>query len=214
MSAITVAIVEDDPVFLQRFEQLVQAAPTLALSGVARSYGEGLALLDQMPADVYMIDLGLPGGSGIDLIRIGNRRHPRSEFMVVSVFGDDDHVIASIEAGATGYLLKDSSVEQLVECVSMLRQGGAPITPSIARKLLMRFRRGGSGPGNDAGLTERQDEILQLLAKGLRFSDIARALGISAHTVTAHVRVIYEKLEVSSRGEAVFEAQQRRLIRH
>lgn len=214
MSSTTVAIVEDDPVFLQRFVQLVDAAPTLALAGVARSFGEGLALLDQPPADVYMIDLGLPGGSGIDLIRGGARRHPKSEFMVVSVFGDDDHVIASIEAGAGGYLLKDSSVEQLVECVSMLRQGGAPITPSIARKLLQRFRhRGDTGEG-DVGLTERQDEILQLLAKGLRFSDIARTLGISAHTVTAHVRVIYEKLEVSSRGEAVFEAQQRRLIRH
>jgi DNA-binding NarL/FixJ family response regulator len=211
-----VAIVEDDPVFFERFRMLVADAPELTLCGAARSFHDGHRMICNTPADVYMIDLGLPGGPGTDLIRLANARHPGCDVLVVTVFGDDDHVLGSIAAGANGYLLKDSSAGQLIDCIKLMRDGGSPITPSIARKLLNRFQRPSAaadgGPPEASPLTARQAEILRLLAKGARFADIAQTLGISAHTVTAHVRNIYQKLEVTSRGEAVFEARQRQLI--
>jgi DNA-binding NarL/FixJ family response regulator len=211
-----VAIVEDDPVFFERFRMLVADAPELTLCGAARSFHDGHRMICNTPADVYMIDLGLPGGPGTDLIRLANARHPGCDVLVVTVFGDDDHVLGSIAAGANGYLLKDSSAGQLVDCIKLMRGGGSPITPTIARKLLNRFQQPAAGadgaPREASPLTARQAEILRLLARGVRFADIAQSLGISAHTVTAHVRTIYQKLEVTSRGEAVFEAQQRNLI--
>jgi DNA-binding NarL/FixJ family response regulator len=132
---------------------------------------------------------------------------------VVTVFGDDQHVIDAIAAGATGYLLKDSPAGELARCIRELRAGGAPISPSIARRLLARLRAPADKPAAASPLSEREAQILQLVAKGLSFADVAAALGISAHTVVAHVKKIYQKLAVHSRGEAVFEATQLGLLK-
>ena len=135
---------------------------------------------------------------------------------MVTVFGDDQHVIDAIEAGATGYLLKDSPAGELTRCIRELRAGGAPISPSIARRLLARMRAPAekpAGPQAASPLTEREAEILQLIAKGLSFADVGDVTGISAHTVVAHVKKIYRKLSVHSRGEAVFEATQLGLLK-
>ena len=138
--------------------------------------------------------------------------------MVISVFGDEEHVLASIEAGATGYILKDSLPEEFVSLIAQLRAGGSPISPVIARQLLKRFQRKEqvAGPAPDpheAGLTARESEVLALIAKGFSFGEIARLLEVSPHTINAHVKKIYQKLAVHSRGEAVYEAGKMGLLR-
>jgi DNA-binding NarL/FixJ family response regulator len=131
--------------------------------------------------------------------------------MVITVFGDERHVLSAVEAGATGYILKDGSNAYVADSILELLGGGSPISPAIARHLLKRFRADAPetpGGAEAARLTEREREVLVLLMKGFTFSEIGGLLHISAHTVTSHVKHIYQKLEVRSRGEAVYEALQ------
>lgn len=207
----TIAIIEDNQEFLRHFAAIIEAAPDVALSGTAGNGREGLTLIERGRADVYLIDLGLPDMDGVDLIRHARARHPDCEVVVITMFGDDDHVIASVEAGASGYLLKDSSPAALLDCLRVLRAGGAPVSPLIARKILQRLQRGNAGPARAAPvtrgpLTEREVEMLRTLAKGLSFNEIGELYAISPHTVARHVKNIYKKLAVHSRGEAVYEA--------
>jgi DNA-binding NarL/FixJ family response regulator len=210
-------IVEDEPAFLTRFCQIVAADPELELFAAVRDGASALDLLARAAPDVLLVDLGLPDVSGIEIIRDTARRYPATDTMVVSVFGDEEHVLASIEAGATGYLLKDSLPHELTDSIKQLRTGGSPISPIIARRLLTRLR----GPCDDTAeaakdcprLTARESEILRLIAKGFSFAEIAQLLQISPHTVTTYVKKIYQKLAVHSRGEAVYEASRMGLIR-
>ena len=207
----TVTVVEDDPALLARFCRIVAGAPDLSLiAAVGDLASARLAMARQAP-DVLLTDLGLPDGSGIQLIRETSRAHPETDVMVITIFGDEEHVLASIEAGATGYILKDSHPEELVGLIAQLRAGGSPISPVIARQLLKRFKVKGEAteqaldPQNP-GMTQRESEVLALVAKGFSFAEIARLLQVSPHTVNAHVKKIYQKLAVHSRGEAVYEA--------
>lgn len=203
----SVLVVEDDPAFRTRFCGYVEAAPDLRLAGAAASLAEARRAIERDVPDVLLTDLGLPDGSGIDLIREVATRHPATGIMVISVFGDEGHVVQSIEAGATGYVLKDSLPDEFVALVHQLRAGGSPISPMIARHLLRRFRSApAADPRSDPGLTAREAEVLTLVAKGFSFAEVARLLEVSPHTITAHVKKIYEKLAVHSRGEAVYEA--------
>ncbi len=211
MSPISVAVVEDDPNFLKHFLAVVEASPQLMLAGSATTAREGMALIDRVAADVFMIDLGLPDENGIGLIHRIAEFRSKANVMVVTVFGDDEHLIRSIEAGATGYLLKDALPEEMVSCIRELHDGGSPMSPVIARRLLRRFRP--PAPTQPNPLSERETEILVLIAKGLSFAEVGETLDISPHTVVAHMRKIYGKLAVRSRGEAVFEAHQMGLIR-
>ena len=139
---ISILIVEDKPEFLSEFSRMLLTAPDLHLAGTATTLAGGLALLDGEPADVLLVDLGLPDGSGLDLIRELARRtvwRERCEVMVVSVFADEAHVMAAIEAGASGYLVKDSTPTSFVQQIRELHAGGSPISPVIARKLLGRL---------------------------------------------------------------------------
>ena len=214
----TVMLVEDDPAFLARFCAIVAAAPELRLMAAVGDLAAARQLLVTQAPDVLLTDLGLPDGSGIDLIRETARAHPATDIMVISVFGDEEHVVASIEAGATGYVLKDSLPEEFVALIRELRAGGSPISPLIARQLLRRWRpaaapaaAAATTPG-DAGLSAREAEVLGLIAKGFNFAEIARLLTVSPHTITAHVKKIYQKLAVHSRGEAVYEATKMGLL--
>lgn len=214
---ISVLIVEDQPEFLRRFSSAVLSDPGLALLGAVSTGAAGLVLLDTSSPDVMMIDLGLPDIDGIDLIRHAAKQHPDTDCLVVTMFDDDAHVFASIEAGATGYLLKDAVAEKLCAGIHELHAGGSPITPSIARRVLARFR-------TDAGvsvadvehvpspLSQREVDVLRLVAKGLSFAEVGELLVLSPHTVVTHVKKIYRKLAVHSRGEAVFEANQMGLL--
>ena len=216
----TVMVVEDDPAFLARFCRIVSQSPELSLLAAVGDLASALRAIERQGPDVLLTDLGLPDGSGIDLIRETARRHPATDIMVITIFGDEQHVIASIEAGATGYMLKDSLPDEFVALISQLRAGGSPISPVIARQLLRRMQPGTPQPTSaettpraaEAGLSPRESEVLGLIAKGFNFAEIARLLEVSPHTITAHVKKIYQKLAVHSRGEAVYEATRMGLV--
>ena len=213
-----VLIVEDEPEFLRRFSEAVLGDAQLRLLGAASTGKAGLALLDAQPPDVLLVDLGLPDLSGIELIRHAARHHPDCDTLVVTMFADDAHVIGSIEAGATGYLLKDASAARIAAAIHEVHEGGSPISPSIARRVLARFRGGVAAPDAPAPpsepspLSESETELLRLIAKGFSFEAVAEVLCISPHTVVTHVKNIYKKLAVHSRGEAVHEARQMGLL--
>jgi DNA-binding NarL/FixJ family response regulator len=217
---ISIIIVEDEPEFRRRFVQIIENEPSMTLVGVAANKREAQAIIDRESFDVMLIDLGLPDGSGIDLIRHVSQKKPDVDIMVVTVFGDEQHVVSSIEAGATGYILKDSAPADVISCIRLLRAGGSPVSPVVARSVLraIRNRMGTTAPTRAPGseqnpLSARETEILQLLAKGMSFNEIGEILGISPHTVTAHIKKIYRKLAVHSRGEAVYEATQMGLLK-
>ncbi|MGE5338573.1 MAG: response regulator [Gemmatimonadota bacterium] len=217
---ISILIVEDEPEFRRRFTQIIENEPSMRLVGVASNKRDAQSLIEREEFDVMLIDLGLPDGNGTDLIRQVSQRRPDTDIMVVTVFGDEQHVVSAIEAGATGYILKDSTPADVISCIRLLRAGGSPVSPVVARSVLraIRNRMGGSStrsptaPENNP-LSARETEILQLLAKGMSFNEIGEILGISPHTVTAHIKKIYRKLAVHSRGEAVYEATQMGLLR-
>lgn len=220
----SVLIVEDEPEFLQRFTEAVLADPGLTLIAGVTTGRAGLAMLDAQPPDVMLVDLGLPDISGIELIRHAAQHLPDCDVLVVTMFGDDAHVMGSIQAGATGYLLKDAQATRVAAAIHELRAGGSPISPSIARKVLAAFRVAPqaaaapaapvapAAPAEPSPLSERETEILRLVAKGFGFDAVGVLLGISPHTVVTHVKKIYRKLAVHSRGEAVYEASQMGLL--
>lgn len=226
---IRVLIVEDEPEFLRRFSDAVVRDPGLHLAAAVACGADAVAMLDLHVPDVLLVDLGLPDIDGVEVIRHAAARHPDCDVLVVTMFGDDAHVVESIEAGATGYLLKDASPERVATSIHELRAGGAPISPGIARRILTRFRLSArlepamplasqqalceAVPQTQASpLTPRETELLRLTAKGLTFDSIGELLEISPHTVVSHVKKIYRKLAVHSRSEAVYEASQLGLL--
>ncbi len=205
MGHATIVVVEDDDLTRERLVAAVESDASLRLLGQAATLREGRRQLLRDPPDVLLVDLGLPDGSGIELIR----EAPADTLtLVITVFGDEGSVVAALEAGARGYLLKDGTEEALQTSIHELLEGGAPISPAIARHLLRRFQPPEpSAPDRDLPqLSKRETEVLGLVVKGFTFPEIADLLKLSPHTVTTHVRRIYRKLEVRSRGEAVFEA--------
>jgi DNA-binding NarL/FixJ family response regulator len=215
--SIGVLIVEDEPEFLSRFTQAVRSNAQLHLVGAVADGAAAIAVLDGAVPDVMLVDLGLPDIDGVQLIRHAVARRPGLDVLVVTVFGDDEHVLASIEAGATGYLLKDTRIERIVASICEIRAGGSPISPTIARKVLNRFRAPSAAaapapaggpvvPAEASPLSARETDILRLVSKGLSCAEVGEHLSISTHTVVTHVKNIYRKLAVHSRAEAVFEA--------
>jgi DNA-binding NarL/FixJ family response regulator len=203
----TVLIVEDDPLTRRRLEAVVTSVPSLRWVGSAGNASEAREALNLAP-DVLLVDLDLPDGNGIDLIREARATATRTHAMVITVFADEQHVMAAIEAGAQGYLLKDGSADYIGRSIADLLAGGSPISPPIARHLLQRFQTPppAAAPDEPSLLTAREREILTLVAKGFSVPEISEMLQISEHTVTTHVRHIYRKLEVTSRSQAIYEA--------
>jgi DNA-binding NarL/FixJ family response regulator len=219
--SIRVALVVDDVSFRNAVAAAIASAPDMTLSGVASTRSGGLQMLEGEPSDVLLVDLGLPDGSGIDVIRAAHVRWPKCNTMVSTAFGDEMHVMQSLEAGAVGYLLKDSAPERLVLEIRNLHAGGSPISPLIARQVLTRFRPpalapasvGESGPKTvRAVLSGRETEVLELITKGFSTGEIAALMSVSQHTVLTYVRRIYSKLEVNSRTEAIYEARNQGLL--
>lgn len=216
MDLISVLIVEDDERFREAFAAVVAGAVDLRLVGTAADLPQGLLLLRELKPQVLLVDLGLPSGSGIELIRYAHDHLPQTDVMVVSVFGDEPHVMASLEAGATGYLLKDTQPADLAEQIRTLRAGGSPISPVIARQLLLRLapEAGPSpSPADEALLSPQERQVLTFSAKGFSFEEIARMLGVSRHTVMTYVKRSYRKLQVHSKTEAIYEARKLGLVR-
>lgn len=214
----SVLIVEDDALFRSAFAQAVSSASDMTLAGSAGDYRTGRALFSTAP-DVMLVDLGLPDGNGVDLIREAAALLPHCDVMVVTVFGDERNVLQSIEAGATGYLLKDLPPGEIVEQIRVLRSGGSPISPIIARQLLTRFSApkavvAESVPDDTsfAQLSVQEARVLSLTAKGYSYDEVAGLMEISRHTVQTYVKRLYRKLQVNSKLEALDEARRLRLI--
>lgn len=209
---ISVVVVEDDPHFRTAFARAVHAAPDARLVATAASRSQALALLSQPPADVLLVDIGLPDGSGIDVIAAAHKAWPQCGLMVTTTFADEAHVMQSIEAGAAGYLLKDSSPQNIMVEIRSLHQGGSPISPLIARCVLRRLRPDAPSVGTpttigSVSLSPRETQVLQYVTKGFSYDEIAHLMDISRHTVLTFVRRIYAKLEVNTQMEAVRQAR-------
>jgi DNA-binding NarL/FixJ family response regulator len=217
-------VLEDDPDFRVRFERLLDGMrePALARRPSVTTIDAALGSIAALPTlDLLVTDLGLPDGLGHRVVREVATRFPHCAILVVTVFGDEENIVTAIEAGAQGYLLKDSSGEEFISAVRDILAGGSPISPIVARLVLNRFRQPAAaatpatptaGNTGRAALSERETEILRLVAKGFNFTDICGLLDISMNTVKTHVHRIYRKLAVHSRGEAVYEASRLGLI--
>lgn len=212
----SVLIVEDDPEFRMAFVDAVRGAPDMRLVGVAEDLPEGLLLLEATKPDVLLVDIGLPSGSGIELIRYCREHLLQCDSMVVTIFADDQQVIRCIEAGATGYLLKDARSMDIVHQIRVLRDGGSPISPAVARRLLRRFSGGpdiGAVTSEPAALLSVQERcVLSMSAKGYNYEELGRLMNISRHTVSTYVKRIYRKLQVHTKTEAIYEARKLGLV--
>lgn len=214
---VRVMIVEDDTVTRERFAHAISSDSRTTLAQAVSGGREAIARLPAARPEVLLVDLGLPDVHGIEVIRHAERTLSDCDILVITVFGDERNVLESIEAGATGYVLKDCSDPDLVHHVLDLRAGGAPMSPGIARMVLKRLRARGEPrpqPGGkvEAVLTERETDVLRLIARGYMHSEVAGKLGISAHTVGSHVKNTYRKLAVNSAAAAVMRATQLRLL--
>lgn len=229
-----VLIVEDDPLMREFFAASVVRNAQLSLLAGVGSVAEALVCLDHpsQRVDVLLTDLGLPDGSGLDVIRHARLRHPECEALVISMFGDEDNVMASIEAGALGYIHKDTTPEDVAQTILDMKAGASPISPMIARRVLAKYRAlqvpaapVASVPDSGWGdlhpvapmeekvqLSNREQEVLELIARGFSYAEIARLKAVSVHTVQTHIKNLYSKLAVHSKSEAVYEATRMGLL--
>ena len=219
-----------------------RVARDLQLAASVGTVAEALAWLDDDAnmVDVLLTDLGLPDGSGLEVIRHATRLHPRCEPLVISLFGDEDNVLASIEAGALGYIHKDSAPDDIAQTILEMKAGASPISPMIARKVLAKYASSRPGrwrrptrrpprsqapvpvavdperPRNRRAsrrlLSPREHEVLMLISRGFSYAEIARLQTVSVHTVQTHIKNLYSKLSVHSKNEAVFEASRLGLL--
>lgn len=211
-----VMIVEDDKPTVARFRAAFEQAGDVELVAAYHMGREALRHLEREAPDVLLVDLGLPDIPGLAVIAYSAQRHPRTDILVITMYEDETHVIRSLEAGASGYLLKDALKEEIVAYVRELAAGGAPMTPVIARQVLRRLRPPPSVRAEQdesfVHLSERETLVLTRIAQGFSLAEIAELIGLSRHTVHTHIKNIYAKLSVHSRTEAVFEAGRMGLI--
>lgn len=213
---LTVGLVEDDGRTRERFIRTLQAMPGWHVLFASATLGGARQSLALTAPDVLLVDLGLPDGDGHCLIAEVAQAHPTCQTLVISVFGDDEKVFRSIEAGAAGYIVKGQGDDELADHLCELLAGGSPVSPRIARRLLQSVRlHRAEQPGKtpqeavDSDLTHKEHEVLSMLALGYSYQEVADRMAVSVNTVRFHIKSIYSKLYVSSRGEAVYEAGRR-----
>lgn len=212
-------LIEDDRSILQFVEDSLRRRPQWKLVGHSDTFAHAQIMAPLSLADVFLVDLGLPDGRGEDMLRALAVAKPDAELLVFTVFGDESRLIAALQMGATGYVLKGCSSEELIDAIEQIREGGAPISPLLARMLLKQFRVPGSGSGGASGgeadgpvLSERETDVLKLVAQGYVNKEIATRLGIGTATVSTHIKNLYKKLAVRTRVQVVKVAQERGLI--
>jgi DNA-binding NarL/FixJ family response regulator len=204
---ISVAIIEDDDEIRELLVYIIDKSPGFSCQLSFKDCESSFEDLTWSCPDVVLMDIDLPGMNGISGVKTLKPQIPDTDFIMLTICEDDETIFSALKAGATGYLLKDTSPVKLLSSITEVRAGGAPMSPGIARKIAGNFQ-----PKSDNPLSERETEILQKLCKGLNYSNIADELFISGNTVKAHIKSIYKKLQVNSRAEAVLKAYNDRLL--
>jgi len=222
---IRVFVVEDQTKILKNQLKLLEGSTEISIIGTALSGETGLEEVRRLKPDVLLLDLGLPRMSGIDVTRAVKAEMPEVEILIFTIFDEEDKVLEAVKAGASGYLLKGTPADKMIEAIKEVRAGGTVIQPNLARRLLKHFRVGETpapAPGQTSQaspdepegkkLSARETEILQLIAKGVSNSEAAKMLTLSKATIRTHLEHIYRKLEVTNRVEAVTEGLRKGLI--
>ncbi len=207
-------VVEDDVVTRRLLCHAIEVEPSLELVGAFGTVADAQRQLERTHVDILLTDLGLPDGSGLAVIRSCRRLAPAADIMVITLSSEEEQVLACIEAGASGYVLKESGHNRILQSIVEMRAGGSPISPVVARMVLARMRRPipEVGAAAEPLLTRRELAILELISRGGTYARVAASLGLSVGTVQTHIKHIYAKLSVHSRTEAILEAQRRGLI--
>lgn len=210
---IQVAIVEDHREFQESLRTLIDGVEGYICCGAFRSMEDALPSMIAAPPDVGLFDIGLPGMSGIEGTRALRAHHSRVTILMLTVFEDDDRIFSALCAGACGYLLKRTTPQRLIESIAEAKNGGAPMSPEIARRVVELFRQFRPPEKADYALTPHEKRLLGLVAKGHSYRSAATELGVSPNTISFHLRNIYGKLEVHSKSEAVAKALRSGLLR-
>jgi len=204
MTKIKLAIVEDLEEVAEGLSEFIRRDNALQLLGSFRTAEAAELELPLLKPDIVIMDINLPGMTGIECIKRVKQTAPSIQFMMFTVYENNDQILEALKAGATGYLLKKTSPVEIIDAIKELFNGGAPMSSTIARKLVSLFQEQPKGPNAEAAvLTQREKEVLECLAKGMLYKEIADQLTISFHTVRQHIRTIYEKLHVQNKTEAI-----------
>jgi len=201
--AIDVVIVEDDPHARKTLADWIARAPDFRLLAKWGDAETAVSRLEEFKPHVVLMDINLPGMSGVEAVRRLKPALPNTQFVMLTVYEDEDHIYTALAAGATGYLLKQTPREELLAALQDVHRGGSPMTSNIARKIVQSFRHVPEPAAAGEVLSPREEEVLDMLTQGFLFKEVADRLNISVHTVNTYVRRIYEKLHVRSRAQAV-----------
>ena len=204
--SITLAIVEDLDEVRDGLKNFISLSHDFRILDTFKTAEEAIFDIPKLQPDIVIMDINLPGINGIDCIKQVKNKSPKTQFMMFTVYENDEKVFEALKAGASGYLLKNTGLVQLIEALKELHNGGSPMSANIARKLVTVFRNKEKETEPVGSLSNRENEILQLLAKGLLYKEIAEQLSISVSTVRQHIHHIYEKLHVQNRTEAINKA--------
>ncbi len=200
---ITVCIVEDDNELRKSIEGIIEKSADCSLLKGFSNAEDFLQNLNNIHPDVVVMDIELPGMNGISCVKVAKEKYPAIQFVMFTIFDDDESVFQSLCSGATGYLLKNSLPERIISGIVEIHVGGSPMSPQVARRVIEQFSINKKPAKEIFMLSQREREILDLLAKGFRYKEIADKLFISVETVRTHIRNIYEKLQVNSRTDAL-----------
>ena len=212
---IKVALFDDNVLLRDSVSLLIQDTDDMLLAGTFENCRNVLRDIDKSQPEVVIMDIDMPGVNGIEAVKLISKHHPNLKVLMQTVFEDDEKVFAAIKAGAAGYILKNAGAQKLLEAIREVHNGGAPLTPSIAIKVLQHFQSDPTVPlQEDYQLSPREKDVLALLVKGYSYKMIADGLSISYPTVRTHMTRIYEKLHVSSMTEAVAKALNQKLFTH
>jgi DNA-binding NarL/FixJ family response regulator len=209
---LNIAIIEDQDEIRAGLQVLIDSAPPYRCSGAFPNMESAIRHFEREVPDVALIDIGLPGMSGIEGTRILKQRYPALQVIILTVYDDDERIFQALCAGAFGYLLKNTSAARLIESIHEIAEGGAPVSPEIARRVILLFQKIRPRESAPHELTPHELRILKLLVDGHNYKTAAAELHVSINTVSFHVRRIYEKLQVHSKSEAVAKALRSRLF--
>jgi DNA-binding NarL/FixJ family response regulator len=210
---IRVAIFEDNDGLRDGLYQLINGSEGYSCVGAFPDCTQLIRRIEQSKPDVVLMDIELPGISGIEAVRVITEKFPEVQILMQTIFGDNENIFQSICAGASGYILKNASPVRILEAIKETYEGGAPMSPPVARKVLQMVQPpAGSRAPNSFDLTEREKEVLECLVKGMSYKLIAESCFISVHTVRGHLRNIYEKLHVHSKSQAVAKAIRGKIV--